>query len=40
MGGFDWQALPVVVELLGISDVERLIYQLKLIKETMQAKQD
>jgi hypothetical protein len=40
MGGFDWQALPVVVELLGISDVERLIYQLTLIKETMQPKQD
>lgn len=40
MSGLDWQALPVVVELLGISDVERLIHQLKLIKETLQAKQD
>ena len=28
MGGLDWQALPIVVDMLGISDPEDLILQL------------
>ena len=40
MSGLDWQALPVVVELLGISDVERLIYQLRLIKKALEPQPD
>lgn len=35
MGGLDWAALPVVVELLGVSDVEQLIVQLVAIREHM-----
>lgn len=33
MVGLDWAALPVVVELLGIDDVELLIEQLMLIRD-------
>lgn len=32
MGGLDWAALPVIVELLGIADPEPLIYQLQAIR--------
>jgi hypothetical protein len=32
MSGIDWAALPVVVELLGVEDVELLIEQLLLIR--------
>ncbi|WKB52313.1 hypothetical protein [Eleftheria terrae] len=31
-GGIDWAGLPVVVELLGITDVEGLIHRLHVIK--------
>lgn len=33
MGGLDWQALPIVVDLLGISDPEDLILQLVTVRE-------
>jgi hypothetical protein len=32
MGGWDWQGLPVVVELLGVTDIEALIERLQTIK--------
>jgi hypothetical protein len=32
MGGLNWTALPVVVELLGVDDVELLIEQLVIIR--------
>jgi hypothetical protein len=34
MGGIDWAALPVVAEMLGIHDIETLIYHLTLIRDT------
>jgi hypothetical protein len=40
MGGLDWSGLPVVVEVLGISDVERLVRQLKVIKNHRPPKED
>jgi Mg/Co/Ni transporter MgtE len=33
MQGIDWQALPVVAEMLGIVDVDDLIYQLVAIRD-------
>lgn len=33
MGGIDWAALPIVVEMLGIEDVDRLVRQLATIRE-------
>lgn len=33
MGGLDWAALPVVAEMLGVRDVERLIDGLIAIRE-------
>jgi hypothetical protein len=33
MGGLNWSALPTIVELLGVNDVETLIYHLKLIRD-------
>lgn len=33
MGGLDWQALPIVVDMLGISDPENLIMQLVTVRE-------
>jgi len=32
MGGIDWAGLPVVVELLGITDPEAVINRLQVIK--------
>lgn len=37
MGGLDWSALPIVAELLGIDDVEKLIVQLVTIREAQKA---
>jgi hypothetical protein len=34
MGGIDWAALPIVCELLGVTDVERLIDQLITIRDS------
>jgi len=33
MGGFDWHALPIVAEMLGIADVEGLISDLATIRD-------
>lgn len=33
MGGLDWQALPYVVEMLGIVDVEAYVYQLNALRD-------
>lgn len=33
MGGIDWAGLPVVVEVLGVTDVDRLVRQLVTIRE-------
>jgi hypothetical protein len=32
MGGLNWSALPIVVELIGVDDVELLIEQLVIIR--------
>lgn len=32
-GAMDWQALPMVVELIGVKDVELLVIQLLTIRE-------
>ncbi|MCW7542019.1 hypothetical protein OOT46_29920 [Aquabacterium sp. A7-Y] len=32
MGGLDWAGLLLVVELLGVSDVEALLHRLHIIK--------
>lgn len=39
MGGIDWQALPIVVDMLGISDPENLIYQLVTLREHQRTKE-
>ncbi len=33
MRGIDWAALPVVCELLGITDIETLVEQLIIIRD-------
>lgn len=33
MGGFDWAALPVVAEMLGVQDIEALVTDLTVIRE-------
>ncbi len=33
MGGLDWQALPIVIDMLGILDPEDLIMQLVTVRE-------
>jgi hypothetical protein len=38
MGGLDWAALPVVVEMLGVEDVDRLVRHLVTIRESQKAR--
>ena len=38
MGGIDWQALPIVAEIIGSDDVEALVIALLQIKEYQDAK--
>lgn len=33
MGGLDWQALPIVAEIHGITDIESFIVQLVTIRD-------
>ena len=33
MGGLDWTALPIVVDLLGVEDVETLVVQLTTLRD-------
>lgn len=40
MGGIDWAGLPLVVEVLGISDVESLMDALLVIKLHRPEQQD
>lgn len=40
MGGFDWAGLPLVIELLGVVDVEALIDRLLIIKTHRPPKDD
>lgn len=35
MAGLDWNALPVVCELIGVDDVEALLWQLLLIRDRL-----
>ena len=37
MGGIDWAALPIVVEMLGIADPELLVTQLVAIRDHQNA---
>lgn len=32
MGGLDWAGLPIVVELLGVDDIDALLLRLSVIK--------
>jgi hypothetical protein len=34
MGGMDWDGLPIVAELLGVDDIEQLVRQLVLIRDS------
>ncbi len=38
MGGIDWAALPVVAELMGITDIEALIADLATIRDWQKSK--
>lgn len=41
MGGtIDWNALPVIVEMLGISDVDLLIHQLIALRDHLKESSD
>ncbi len=33
MGGLDWQALPIVAEMIGVTDIETLVVQLVAIRD-------
>lgn len=37
MGGIDWAGLPIVIEMLGVSDPEQLITQLVAIRDHQNA---
>lgn len=34
MGGLDWQALPIVAEMIGFEDIDVLIAQLVVLRDT------
>jgi hypothetical protein len=34
----EWGAIPIVAEILGVHDVERLIYQMSVIRDHMRDK--
>lgn len=36
MRGLDWQALPVVVDLLGIADIDLLVAQLLVLRDNLE----
>ena len=33
MGGMDWAALPIVAEVIGYTDIEKLVVQLVAIRD-------
>jgi len=34
----EWEAIPIVADILGVRDVERLIYQMTIIRDHMSEK--
>lgn len=36
MRGLDWQALPVIVDLLGIADIDLLVAQLLVLRDNLE----
>jgi hypothetical protein len=34
-GGMNWEALPIVIEVLGVEDVEDLVRRMALIRDEM-----
>ena len=32
-GGMEWSAMPIIFDMLGISDVEHIIYQMSAIRD-------
>ena len=40
MGGLDWQALPVVAEILGVDDLETFIARLAAIRDWHRAQSE
>lgn len=38
MAGLDWDALPVIVEMLGVHDVETLVHQLTALRDHLTQK--
>lgn len=36
MGGLDWNALPIVAEMFGVTDIERFITQLAAIRSSQE----
>ena len=40
MGGIDWAALPIIIDMLGIEDPEALIVQLVEIRNAQRATKD
>lgn len=41
MGGtIDWQALPLIVEMLGIDDVETFVHRLTAVRDWQQENRD
>lgn len=39
MGGLDWQALPLVAELIGVEDIEQLVADLVVIRDHVSAQE-
>ncbi|MER2518573.1 MAG: hypothetical protein ABTR92_19615 [Candidatus Accumulibacter phosphatis] len=37
MGGIDWAALPIIVDMLGVADPEQLIHHLVAIRDHQNA---
>ena len=40
MGGLDWLALPVVADMLGLQDIERLVADLATIRDWYKRSRD
>jgi hypothetical protein len=40
MGGIDWAALPLIVELQAVQDVERLVFGLEQIRDYFNQQQE
>lgn len=40
MGGMDWQALPVVAEMVGVTEIEPFIVRLTAIRDWLRKEAD